>query len=324
MEFPQQFPELTIPTGAGPNDARITINKNQNGAILVYGPGGVLVASIAGTAGVDDQGNAYQAGVTIYGPTTAINFLLNDGTWTAADGSKVVVETGAGASIFLLPQSLLNNPWFDGDIVTTIGGGNHPALSIESPSDQVNAKSSSITLEGSSITDATTKIFSSATFWNHTGTFQINSSDIGSGIQSQQEITANVTGITTTEVTVMTLPSMRFKGGRAYRVHLQGLQQSTTADTYFLHRLRAGTGTAGTIYKDQLRIPTLNAVSVNGEVDLTFLLVNTTGADIVTTTTWTTSCAAGTGILAASAGNHATATIEDVGLASQWPGQPIS
>jgi hypothetical protein len=161
MEFPQQFPSLTIPTGAGPGSERITINDGQDGAILVYDSTGTLIVSIASAAGSDPQGQAFQAGVTIYSATTAINFLANDGTWTAADGSKIVVEAGSGASIFFLPQSA-GGPWFDGDITTMIAGGNHPGIVIASPSDQTNAISSSITLEGSSTGSVLTSILMQA------------------------------------------------------------------------------------------------------------------------------------------------------------------
>lgn len=323
MIFPQQFPSLTIPTGAGPGQQRITINDNQDGAILVYDSTGALIVSIASAAGTDSVGNAYQAGVTTYGVNTTINVLEDDIVLTANNGSKAILESGNNASLFLTPIQA-TGPFSAGAVTTNIGGGNHPGMQIASPSDTVNGKFSDIILQGSSSTDARTIILSLASFWNHTGTFQINSSDIGSGIQAVQEITANISGLGVTETTVMTLPSMTFQNGRAYRVHLWGLQQSTTADTYFLHQFRSGTGTGGTLWKQQMRVPTVNVASVNSAVDLTFLLVNNTGADITTTSTWTTSCASGTGILAASAGNHATATIEDVGLASQWVGQPIS
>jgi len=138
-------------------------------------------------------------------------------------------------------------------------------------------------------------------------------------------LTSNITGLTTTETVMMTIPSMTFTNGRAYKVILWGLQQSTTASTHFLYRLRKGSAsTTGTIYKDQMRVPTLSTASTNNPCNLVFLLVNTSGADITTATTWTGSCAAGTGIFAASAGNVATATIEDAGLASQWTGQPVT
>ncbi|KUM82360.1 hypothetical protein AQI94_41980 [Streptomyces pseudovenezuelae] len=152
----------------------------------------------------------------------------------------------------------------------------------------------------------------------------VNSIDVGAGLRACIDLQSNITGITATEVTLMTVPSMTYKNGRAYRVHLWGLANSTTASTYFLYRLRKGTGTGGTIYKDQMRVPVLSTASTNSAVDLTFILVNTSGADITTAVTWTGSCAAGTGIFAASAGNRAHATVEDVGLSADWVGQPIS
>lgn len=157
--------------------------------------------------------------------------------------------------------------------------------------------------------------------------FLNGSVDQGRGAQSFQTVTANI-GVTPagTEITIMTLPSMTFVDGRAYRVDLWGLQQSTsTADTYFLHQFRKGTGTGGTLYKGQMRVRTLNGTTINNPVNLSFYLVNNSGANITTTTTWTASCAVGAGgVFAATSGNQASATIIDVGLATQYPGQAIS
>jgi hypothetical protein len=136
--FPQQFPSLTIPTGAGSGQQRITINDQQDGKIKVYDSSGNLVdaiggaqgqiilydssgnmvVSLASAAGTDDKtGLPFQAGITAYTSTTAINLFGNDGTWTASDGSKIVVEAAAGASIFFTPQST-GGPWFDGVLQT--------------------------------------------------------------------------------------------------------------------------------------------------------------------------------------------------------------
>lgn len=187
MEFPQQFPYLIIPTGAGPGQQRITINYGQDGKIKVYdssgnlvdalgGPqgqyilydsSGNMVVSLASTAGIDDKtGLPFQAGITTYTSTTAINLFGNDGTWTAADGSKVVVEAGNGASLFILPQTSAQGPWFEGMVTTMIAGGGHPAMEIDSPSDQVNGLTASLTLEGSSKTSTQTSILGAADVFN--------------------------------------------------------------------------------------------------------------------------------------------------------------
>lgn len=283
---------------------------------------GNLIGSWTSAAGTDAFGNTYQAGLTILGASTSINLFAEDITLTASNGSKAVMESGLNAALYLTPAS---GPWSAGSLLSGVGGGSHPTVDLSSPTDLTNGFRSDILLEGSSSTDPTTIILSSADRWSHTGTLQVNTSDIGAGVQSQVSITANVSGLGVTETVLMTAPSMKFVNGRAYRATLWGLHQSTTADTHFLYRLRKGSAsTTGTIYKDQIRIPTINTASTNSAVSAVVLLVNTSGADITTAVTWTGSCAVGTGIFAASAGNVATFTIEDIGLASQWTGQPVT
>lgn len=149
--------------------------------------------------------------------------------------------------------------------------------------------------------------------------------DIGKGVQSSVQITTDITGITTTEVVLMTIPSMTFKAGRAYKVTLAGLHQSTTAGTYFLYRIRKGSATTtGTIYIDQMRVPTLPIASTNGVVNMSYYLENNTGADITTALTWTGSCAAGTGQFNTPSTNRAFATVEDIGVTGAWPGMPVT
>lgn len=183
MQFPTQFPFLVIPTGAGPGQQRITINFGNDGKIKVYdqngnlvdaigGPqgqiilydaAGNMVVSLASTAGTDDRtGLPFQAGITTYTATTAINFFGNDGTWTASDGSKVVVETGAAAAIFFQPATLAGNVWDNGEIVADVAGGNHPELAIFSPAEQTTGTLANITLQGGSKASSATQIFYTA------------------------------------------------------------------------------------------------------------------------------------------------------------------
>lgn len=149
--------------------------------------------------------------------------------------------------------------------------------------------------------------------------------DIGKGVQSSVQITVDITGITTTEVVLMTIPSMTFKAGRAYKLTLAGLHQSTTAGTYFLYRLRKGSATTvGTIYIDQMRVPTLPIANTNGVVNMSYYLENNTGADITTALTWTGSAASGTGQFNTPSTNRAFAVVEDIGIAGSWPGMPVT
>jgi hypothetical protein len=155
------------------------------------------------------------------------------------------------------------------------------------------------------------------------GNVTVNAVDTGAGIQAQTSITANVTGITTTQVALMTVPSETYVDGRAYRVTVWGLLQSTTADTYGLFEIHKGT-LAGTTYKGQMRVPVVNGANVNSVVSFNTVFLNQSGADITTALVLSCSVAAGTGIFAASSGNVAYMTVEDVGLATAWPGQPIT
>ncbi len=307
-----------------------------NSGIFVYSgvpATGNLVGSWTSVAGTDSFGNAYDAGLTLYSTTGLINISTAGGDvitqWLdTVNLSQIAISVGGGsASESFTPPAGPAAGWEPANIgaaISNVFGANTAQFGITGAYNRAHVSTPSIIFFGSSDSSSSNRLDINTQLVRVSGHLDVGTVDIGSGIQSMAEITANVSGITTTETTLMTIPSMTFVNQRAYRVTLWGLHQSTTADTYFLYRLREGTGTGGTIYKDQMRVPTLNAVSTNGAVSLTFILVNETGADITTETTWTGSCAAGTGVFAASPGNHATATIEDVGLASAWPGQPIS
>lgn len=295
---------------------------------------GNLIMSLSAAAGVDSFGNAYEAGLGLYSSSGLINISVAGGdvitTWAdTLNGSSIDISVGGGsAGMSFTPPSGPAAGWESAGMaagISNVFGTNTAQFSIVGAYNRAFASTPAISFFGSSDSSSNNRLDILTQQLNVSGLVAFGGVDVGQGVRSQVSITANITGITTTEVVVMTLPSMTYKDGRAYRVTLWGLQQSTTAATYFLHRLRKGSAsTSGTIYKDQMRVPVINAASTNGPVSLTFELVNNTGADITTAVTWTTSCAAGTGIFAASAGNVAHATVEDVGLASAWPGQPIS
>jgi hypothetical protein len=295
---------------------------------------GNLTGSWASVAGTDSFGNAYQSGLSLYSSAGLVNFT-NDGvdvisTWTdTVNGTTAQIGVGGGsAGLDLAPPTIGGAAWQSGGITASISnvfGTNTGELSISGVYNQLHPTRPSITLFGGSDTTASNRVDIGTQQLNVSGLVAFGGTDVGQGIEAQVSITANVTGITTTETVLMTIPSMTYVNGRAYRVTLWGLAQSTTASTYFLYRLRKGSAsTSGTIYKDQMRVPVLSTASTNSAVSLVFTLTNVSGADITTAVTWTGSVAAGTGIFAASAGNVAQATVEDIGLASQWPGQPVT
>ena len=158
------------------------------------------------------------------------------------------------------------------------------------------------------------------------GNTTISGVDQGRGAQATVQITSAVTAIAAgTETVLMTIPSMTYTNGRAYRITLNGLQQSSTASTYFLYRIRKGSATTvGTIYLNQIRVPTLSSANTNSAVNLSFVLENNSGADITTALTWTGNPAAGTGIFDTPADNRAYATVEDIGVVGSYSGVNIT
>lgn len=156
------------------------------------------------------------------------------------------------------------------------------------------------------------------------GNTSIAGIDIGRGPQSSVQITSDVTGMTTTEVVLMTVPSMTFVNGRAYRIYFNGMQESTTANTRFLYQLRKGSATtSGTVYVSPIRIP-LTTASIAQAVNVSIILENNSGSDITTALTWTGSAAAGTGIFSTSATNRAYSTVEDIGVVGSYSGISIT
>lgn len=302
--------------------------------IFGYSPtigAGNLVFSLAAAAGTDPYGNAYPKGLSVGFATLPQVQLL-----PSALGAILAEPTNR--ALELTPAEL---------IARAIGISGSPTeslrLDLRGPTastapDGVDLKLDSQRRDGGSLATASITHTAAGTLqsWDnldttvtvplvYTATLLAGAVDMGAGVRAQVSSTANVSGITTGETVLMQIPSMTYTNARAYRVTVWGLAQSTTAPTYFLYRLRKGTATTtGTIYKDQIRVPTINVVSTNSAVNFTVDLVNVSGSDITTDVTLTGSCAAGTGIFAASANNVATITVEDVGLASQWPGQPIT
>jgi hypothetical protein len=155
------------------NDVTIRGGTVVSGTALYYNgsPGaGNLILSIAAQAGTDSYGNAYQAGLTSYTPTTSINMYGDDVTLTASNGTVAQLESGINAGLYLTPSG---GPWFTGQVGSTIGGGSHPGLELLSPSDETHGIASFIILEGSSTTSTQTSILSASDFWAHTGDLRV-------------------------------------------------------------------------------------------------------------------------------------------------------
>jgi hypothetical protein len=293
---------------------------NSSGIFFYSGTpaAGNMTGSWAQTAGSDAFGNAYPAGIKVYSATGSAVLSPVDGSFLSTGSSGATVRIGDGELDF--KASPTDNS--TATLIQNFGGPLLGSLAVSGGTQNAsdNAAYAALVTKAAG-TDPQFLVRADAG-----GQLSVmnDTIDQGRGIQAQVSITANVTPITT-ETVLMTIPSMVYKNGRAYRVTLWGLAASTTASTFFLFQLRKGAATiAGTVYKGQMRLPTLSTASTNNAVPLTVVLVNTSGADITTAVTWTATCNAGTGTFAASAGNVAHATVEDVGLAAQWPGQPIS
>lgn len=96
-----QLTELTIPQGAT-TGARITINENNDGAILVYNSAGRLTAAISSNGGTADDGTVYQPEIESIDPSSG-GYIVEHG---AALDFAIPLSTGTAATITLSPASL--------------------------------------------------------------------------------------------------------------------------------------------------------------------------------------------------------------------------
>jgi hypothetical protein len=157
------------------------------------------------------------------------------------------------------------------------------------------------------------------------GDLSIKGRGMGRGLLGQITRTASVTIPNATPGVLMTLPSVTFQDGRAYRVTVWGHQTNATASTYCVYSLVKGTTTGGTVYVTGIRVPGLPVTGADAAVSLVFHLSNTTGAPVTTQMVLTGSSASGTGTWSAdAAGLMSYVTVEDIGLAADWPGSPVT
>lgn len=172
-----EFNNLTIRGEFVGNDFII----NSDGIFLYSGTpaAGNLIGSWASAAGTDAFTNAYQAGLTIYGASTAINLFDNDVTLTASNGTTAVLESGTNAALYLKPAAA-SGPWFAGGLDSGIGGGSHPLINLSSPADTTNGVQSVISMQGSSTASVLTAILSVADRWTHNGDLFANNIQSGS------------------------------------------------------------------------------------------------------------------------------------------------
>lgn len=289
---------LTLPTGATSGE-RIVID-GQAGTITVYAADDQVSVLISDDGTITSYGTDPQSGLR----TVAI---MQNGSF---DRNIIGVPGDLGPAFMAIGYN-----GFDSSVITWYHAAS--ADGCFGPSMDMTSE----TLPGANDADvelATQNYRILANWWSmNNGPF------LGMGIYGKAELTGNV-NFGTTETVLMTTNSMTWQAGHAYRVHIWGLANASAQDfAYF--RLRKGTTTAGTTWKDQMRVNSLaTAPSSNVAVDLAPVLVNRGTSDIVSAVCLTGQAGASSWQLGASAGNRASLAVEDIGSATDWPGQPIS
>lgn len=158
------------------------------------------------------------------------------------------------------------------------------------------------------------------------GPVTVGGVDQGRGFQQFKTI-AQVTMTNTNETLIATTNSaINFLNGRAYKVSIWGYAASSGgAGDYLYLRVRKGAGTAGTIYLDQMRVPTLGAVILNVPVSLGPIVRNVSGATISTSLSLTAQSQTATGGNPAQWSSNGGSVssylyVEDIGMASDYQG----
>lgn len=159
---------------------------------------------------------------------------------------------------------------------------------------------------------------------NFSGTISANNVDLGKGLVDSAKSVANIGVSTGTDTVLLSTPNITFKTGRAYSVKFVGLMQGTVVPAYTVYKVVKGTTTAGTVIRDQIRIPLDGTAGSNTFNQFEINASNGTGSDITTAISILGSINTGVGILAASATSPAYITVTDIGLASAWPASPIT
>lgn len=249
--------------------------------------------------------------VTLFPGSTAGSSLMRLAQSGAAAGSRAFAARGSGdtADRFFFD--------FDGKIQWGPGGAAAGDTNLYRASAGLLTTDGALTVGGALTASGALSVV---------GDLTVQGKDRGRGIRSSIARTAPVT-FGATETVIMATPSFTWVNGRAYRVTVWGYINAP-ASNYALFRIRKGATNTGTIYVDGVRISSLNGSSTGDtSVNLSLVLVNTSGIDIATavcltgnqgTTAQTWTWDASTTTLAS------YFTVEDVGLAADWAGSPIS
>jgi hypothetical protein len=147
------------------NDVTIRGGTVVSGTALYYNGSpalGNLILSIAATAGTDQYGNAYQAGITWYDANGTLNGDGTDLVLTAADGSTVQLTAQGffGNGLYFTPPTSAGNTWVPGAVTAELSSGppDSPYLSLYSPYEDTGAAAAQIVMTGADSTGSATAI----------------------------------------------------------------------------------------------------------------------------------------------------------------------
>lgn len=193
------------------------------------------------------------------------------------------------------------------------GAGTGPRASVELDSAQIRLRAKSTAGDAS--------LYMKTTGMEVDGNFTQNGVDRGRGIvtNGRQSIVANTSTVTTTETVAITTGSINFLAGRAYRIIIKGLAQSSVAADRVQLKVRK-TNTSGAIYLDTMSALVIPANTTNVMYYLGNEIRNLTASTITATLVMTYVRQSGTGNarIAADATNPAYVEVEDIGLASAY------
>lgn len=191
------------------------------------------------------------------------------------------------------------------------GAGSGPRASVQLDSAQVQLRVQS--------TAGDKSLYMKTSGVEFDGTLTQNGVDRGRGLMNYTAIVANTGTVTTTETVAITTPSTAFLAGRAYKVIIKGLAQSSVAADRVQMHVRK-TNVSGAVYLDTMSTIVIPANTTNVLFDTHNIIKNATGSTITAALVLTYVRQAGTGNarIAADATNPAYVTIEDIGLAADY------
>ncbi len=291
MQFKFPFIDvLTIPTGAGPGDARIEID-GVNGEIRVYDSNGDLVGkwdSTDFTVQHPTNGSYIQIIPSSSGDSI---IALNPDEPTGYQTGKLFARSDALGT----PEIFIFSPVITGEdnaVISIIG---------ENSADSVRPSINFDVREGQLTYIQATDSSAMAGGYRHDAFSSTNSAAIPAG----------------TETVVRTISNMIFRDNRAYLVTWGSMLQSDTANGNGVFRFRK-TNAGGTLYGDSGQIPTPAAGTTYHAQGHWYVRRNKNAGDLTTDVVLTLDAGAGNATHVAVAEARRHLLIEDIGSASEY------